>query len=242
VLPERLIVTGADATWLTIWRGAEADGRHFSLTVFQSGGTGARATKDGLAATGFPSGVAGVPAEVIETLTPLVQHRRELRVDSGGAGRFRGGLGQLTEMACRSGRPWSVSTLIDRTRIAADGFDGGGSGALGELAVSTGEPAQPKSVLRVEPAARILLAPPGGGGYGDPRERPAEDVLADVVDGYVSPESARDDYGVAIEYVGPPGRIVRTPDLYRIDETETQRLRGEAAGVHRVATVPQSTP
>jgi N-methylhydantoinase B len=50
-------------------------------------------------------------------------------------------------------------------------------------------------------------------------------VLADVVDGYVSIESARDDYGVAVEYLGPPDRLVRTPDLYRIDEDETRRLR-----------------
>jgi N-methylhydantoinase B len=237
-------VTGADATWLTIWRGAEEDGRPFSLTVFQSGGTGARATKDGLAATGFPSGVAGVPAEVIETLTPLVQYRRELRVDSGGPGRFRGGLGQVTEMACRSGLPWSVSTLIDRTRVAAGGFGGGGPGALGELSLSTGEPAQPKSVLRMAPDARVVLAPPGGGGYGSPRERDPDAVLADVVDGYISLESARRDYGVAIEYVGAPDRIVRTPDLFQVDEDETRRLRAGAPGLlpATAASVPQSGP
>jgi len=228
VLPERLIATGADATWLTIWRGTGADERPFSLTVFQSGGTGARATKDGLNATGFPSGVAGVPAEVIETLTPLVQLRRELRTDSGGPGRFRGGLGQVTETACRSGRPWAVSTLIDRTRVAADGLAGGGAGALGELSLSSGEPVQPKSVLRLGPDVRVRLAPPGGGGYGDPRKRDPERVLADVVDGYVSLEAARDQYGVAVEYVGPPDRLVRTADLYRVDLDETERLRSAA--------------
>jgi N-methylhydantoinase B len=232
VLPERLIATGADATWLTIWRGAYPGGRPFSLTLFQSGGTGARPTKDGLSTTGFPSGVAGVPAEVIETLTPLVQHLRALRTDSGGAGRLRGGLGQATEMACRSGLPWSVSTLIDRTRFAAAGLEGGRPGALGELSLSSGEPARPKSVLRLEPDVRVRLAPPGGGGYGDPRQRDAKRVLADVVDGYVSIEGAREDYGVAVEYVGPPDRLVRTPDLYRIDWQETERLR---AG-HAVAT------
>jgi hypothetical protein len=50
-------------------------------------------------------------------------------------------------------------------------------------------------------------------------------VLADVVDGYVSLESAREDYGVAVEYVGPADRLVRTPELFRIDEDETRRLR-----------------
>jgi N-methylhydantoinase B len=225
VLPGRLMATGADATWLTIWRGTGLDGQPFSLTVFQSGGTGARTTKDGLNATGFPSGVAGVPAEVIETLTPLVQLRRELRTDSGGPGRFRGGLGQETETACRSGEPWAVSTLIDRTRVAAPGLDGGGAGAVGELALSNGAPAQPKSMLRLDPDVRVRLAPPGGGGYGDPRERDPARVLADVVDGYVSLELARREYGVAIEYLGPADRLVRTPDLYRVDLDETRRLR-----------------
>ena len=227
-LPGRLMATGADATWLTIWRGADGGGRPFALTLFQSGGTGARATKDGLSTTGFPSGVAGVPAEVIETLTPLVQLRRELRTDSGGAGRNRGGLGQATEMACHAGGPWTVSTLIDRTRFAAGGLDGGAPGALGLLALSTGAAAQPKSVLQLDPDARVRLELPGGGGYGDPRERDVERVLADVVDGYVSIDAARELYGVDIEYLGEPGRLVRMPEDYRIDVVATRALRAAA--------------
>jgi N-methylhydantoinase B len=228
-LPGKLIATGADATWLTIWRGSDRRGEPFSLTVFQSGGTGARALKDGLSTTGFPSGVAGVPAEVIETLTPLVQHRRELRTDSGGAGRCRGGLGQNAEMSCESDAPWSVSTLIDRLRFGAGGLEGGQAGAPGSLALASGAPAAPKTVLQVAADDRVLLALPGGGGYGDPREREPERVLADVVDGYVSLEAARELYGVEIAYVGEPGRLVRTPDHYRIDEEATARLRGGAA-------------
>lgn len=241
IVPERLIVTGADATWLTIWRGVSDEQRPFSLTIFQSGGTGARASKDGLNTTGFPSGVAGVPAEVIETLTPLVQHRRAISTDSGGTGRFRGGLGQTTEMSCRSEHPWSVSTLIDRTRIAADGFQGGGTGALGALELASGQPVRPKSVARIDPDDRVRLTLPGGGGYGDPRQRHPELVLADVVDGYVSLESARRDYGVAVEYIGPADRIVRTPELYRVDVDETKRLRAEAGALADTSRVPQST-
>src|SRR5581483_11549111 len=223
---DRVMAAGADATWLTIWRGAESDGRPFSITIFQSGGTGARSSKDGLNATGFPSGVAGVPAEVIETLTPIVQHRRELRTDSGGAGAFRGGLGQAVEMSCRSGLSWSVSTLIDRVRYVPPGLAGGASGAPGEFALSSGEPAQEKSLVRLDPDVCVRLSPPGGSGYGDPRTRDVERVLADVVDGYISIESALEDYGVAIEYTGPPDRLVRTPDLYRVDLEATRRARG----------------
>jgi N-methylhydantoinase B len=224
-LPGRLMATGADATWLTIWRGVDRAGTPFALTLFQSGGTGARPTKDGLSTTGFPSGVAGVPAEVIETLTPLVQFRRELRTDSGGAGRCRGGLGQSTEMGCLGTGPWSVSTLVDRTRFPAGGLDGGGDGALGVLALSSGEPAQPKAVLQFDDDVRVRLEPPGGGGYGDPRERPAELVLADVVDGYVSMQGAHELYGVVVEYVGEEDRLVRTADHYRIDWETTRLLR-----------------
>jgi N-methylhydantoinase B len=226
VLKDRVMAAGADATWLTIWRGAESDGRPFSMTIFQSGGTGARSSKDGLNATGFPSGVAGVPAEVIETLTPIVQHRRELRTDSGGAGTFRGGLGQAVEMSCRSGLSWSVSTLIDRIRYVPPGLEGGASGAHGEFALSSGEPAQEKSLVRLDPEVVVRLSPPGGSGYGDPRARDVERVLADVVEGYISIESALEDYGVAIEYLGPPDRLVRTPDLYRVDMDATRRARG----------------
>jgi N-methylhydantoinase B len=230
-MPGGLMATGADATWLTIWRG---NPRHsteqFSLTIFQCGGTGARAAKDGLSATGFPSGVAGVPVEVIETLAPLVQHRRELRVDSGGPGRFRGGLGQVTDMGCRTDLPWTISTLIDRTRFGAGGLEGGKSGATGAYYLSNGECPQPKTIALVPPEARVRLDLPGGGGYGDPLERDPELVFADVVDGYVSVEAAERDYGVVVEYLGRPDRLVRTPDLYRIDREATERIR---AGTHR---------
>src|SRR4029079_15187694 len=107
--PGRLLAGGADPIWLSVWSGEwPQSGDPFMAAVFQVGGMGARARKDALNTTGFPSGVAGVPAEVIETLAPLVQHQRVLRADSGGAGEFRGGLGQATEFSSRGGDQWSV--------------------------------------------------------------------------------------------------------------------------------------
>ena len=100
---------------------------HVSISpsaCFNAGGTGARANKDGLNTTGFPSGVAGVPAEVIERLAPLIQYRRELRTDSGGPGTYRGGLGQWTEVGYRGDVPWAVSAMIDRARFPATGLNG----------------------------------------------------------------------------------------------------------------------
>jgi N-methylhydantoinase B len=217
-MPDRLLAGGADSVWLSTYRGVERDGEEpWSVVVFQAGGMGARATKDGLSSTGFPSGVAGVPAEVIETLTPLVQHRRELRTDSAGAGRTRGGLGQWTELSCRRGT-WSVSALIDRTKFAAAGAEGGRDGAAGEARRGDGSPLAAKRFVTLEADERLSLDPAGGAGYGQPRERDPDLVLRDVVDGYVSIEAAEREYGVRIRYTGPPDALVRTPDMFeRVD-------------------------
>ncbi len=224
-LPGKLMAGSADPIWLTIWRGTWPEsGQSSQLSVFLVGGTGARAVKNGLNTTGFPSGVAGVPAEVIETLAPLVQRQRTLRPDSGGAGRFRGGLGQATTVGYRGQGRWSVSAMVDRTQFEAQGLEGGQVGALGEFKID-GEKKQPKMVHWLEPEAEVALNPPGGGGYGDPFEREPEAVLADVVDGYVSLEGAAQDYGVVIRYTGPAESLVRLPAQYVIDEAATGKLR-----------------
>ena len=225
VLPGRLIANGADPLWMSVWRGKRLSGEPYIFTVFQCGGSGARSTKDGLNATGFPSGVAGVPAEVIESLTPIVMHRRELRTDSGGPGLQRGGLGQLTEFGSRSAAEWQVSPLIDRTKYPASGMGGGGFGAAGEFILSDGQQAQPKSIVLLKPATRVQLNLPGGGGYGSPHERPVELVLADVVNGYVSLAAAARQYGVVVRYLGSPSQLVRLPKDYAVDWAATEKLR-----------------
>jgi N-methylhydantoinase B len=224
-LPGKLLAEGADPIWLSVWRGVRPENAEpFMTAIFQVGGTGARATKDGLNTTGFPSGVAGVPAEVIEHLSALVQSRRELRTDSGGAGEFRGGLGQATEYWYRGDGPWSMSAMADRTKFPAQGVLGGGPGALGILAADE-IPIQPKTVVSLAPGQRVLVALPGGGGYGDPFRRAIDAVLADVVNGYVSLEGAERDYGVVIRYTGTPEQLVRLPERYAVDEAATARLR-----------------
>lgn len=230
-VPGRLLAGGADPIWLSVWRGTKPEGGDpFVSAVFQVGGMGARAVKDGLATTGFPSGVAGLSSEVVESLSSLVQHRRELRADSGGAGLHRGGLGQLTEFGTRGDDRWSVSAMIDRTKFAAQGVDGGLPGAIGEYRETAADGTErrlpPKQAIWLDPASRVALNLPGGAGYGDPLARPAEQVLADVVAGYVSPEAAAREYGVAVTDRGAPGRLVRMPAEFAVDATETGRLRG----------------
>ncbi len=225
-MPGRLMAGGADPIWIEVWRGKwPASNESFTFSLFQCGGTGARATKDGLNTTGFPSGVAGVPAEVIESLTPLIQYRREVRTDSGGPGLHRGGLGQWTEIGYRGDSPWAVSAMIDRTRFPASGLKGGQSGALGEFLVNGASRPHPKALITLAPEARVQLNLPGGGGYGNPFLRPAELILNDVVNGYVSLEAAEREYGVVIHYLGSQDQLVRLPELYVIDREATSALR-----------------
>lgn len=227
-MPGKLIAGGSDPIWMSVWHG-ELPGSHnrFTFSLFQCGGTGARAIKDGMSATGFPSGVAGVPAEVFEALTPLIQHRRELRIDSGGAGQFRGGLGQWSEVSYRGDGELTLSPMVDRTRFAAQGLEGGQPGAPGEVILSNGTRPQPKTLIALEPGMRIYVNPPGGGGYGNPLSRTPEAVLADVIAGYVSIEAAAREYRVVIRYTGGEERLVRLPQHYQLDvEATTQRRSG----------------
>ena len=214
LLPERVIAPGFDSLWDTHLSGERRDGSYFSFTWFASGGTGALAAKDGLSATAFPSGIAGVPVEVIETLAPVIFERRELRPDSGGPGRFRGGLGQTLEFSVATGRPFGFSGLYERVHHPAPGLAGGAPGAPGALA-SSSEVAVPAKATVTMPAGTVVrLDLPGGGGYGPAITRAPEAVLADVRAGYVTVERARTAY-----------RVVIDPNSWTIDRKATSSLR-----------------
>ena len=223
-----LMASGSDPIWISVFRGRPPGQKDlFTFSLFQCGGGGARVSKDGMSATGFPSGVAGVPAESVETLSSLIQYRRELRPDSGGPGRFRGGLGQYTEVGCHTDQPWTISAMVDRIRFPPEGLLGGGSGARGQLLLDGQNRGQPKALLTLQPDQRVQLNLPGGGGFGNPLERDPEAVLADVVEGYVSVEGAERDYGVKVRYTGSPSQMVRLSEHYRLDRAATERLRSE---------------
>jgi N-methylhydantoinase B len=222
-MPGRLMAPGADPIWLSVWRGENPP---FTLTVFQVGGPGARPAKDGLNAVGFPSGVAGVPAEVIESLSPVVLKRRELRADSGGAGTWRGGLGQLTEFARRGEGKWSVSSIADRTQYPAPGLLGGKSGATGEVSLGNGTRLHAKALMDLKTGDAVRVNLPGGGGYGDPLKRDAEKVRWDVIEGYITAEEAEKNYGVVVGYTGQPNDLVKLAEKWQVDHQRTNQLRG----------------
>ena len=215
VLPDRVMAPGFDGLWDTQISGHNPrTDRPFTYVWFSAGGTGALPTRDGLSATAFPSGIAGVPAEVIEALSPVVLKRRELRQDSGGPGRYRGGLGQVMEVAVRTDGPFTFSGLYERIRFPGPGLLGGAPGAPGAVRTNTGVAVRPKARQSLPPGTEVTLELPGGGGFGPPWERDSALVLEDVRNGYVSLGRARADYGVAID----PIRMAVLPE-------ETARLR-----------------
>ena len=218
-LPEDVMAPGYDGLWDTHVSGVDRrSGEHFSFTWFSAGGTGALKGSDGLSATAYPSGIAGVPAEVIEALAPLVIRRRELRPDSGGPGESRGGLGQTMEMEVLTDEPYLFSGLYERTRFPAPGLHGGQPGATGRLLNDSGVDLEPK-ISRLVPADTVaVLEMPGGGGYGAPWLREPALVLEDVRDGYVTTEQALEAYGVVID-----------TDSWTVDEAATARRRAGMA-------------
>jgi N-methylhydantoinase B len=207
VLPGRVIAEGAGGIWLTTVRGAGRD--RFVSVFFAAGGTGARPSADGLAATAFPSGVASAPVEVVETTGPLVIRRKELRRDSGGPGRHRGGLGQVIEVEVRTGEPYVVSVLSDRFTQPAQGYTGGRPGARAGFRASTGSRRSPKLSATLPAGATFTLELPGGGGYFDPFERPPAAVAEDVAEGVVSAAAAAREYGVRVTARGRVVGLVR---------------------------------
>jgi N-methylhydantoinase B len=216
-IPERVLAQGADSLWNTQITGQREDGKAFTYVFFSGGGMGARPTGDGLSATAFPSGIRGVPAEVIESICPVLMHRRELRPNSEGPGRYRGGFGQEMEIGVRSGSPWTLSAMYDRTRCPARGICGGSPGATGTVRTSGARDLHPKRQQRIEAGERVILSLPGGGGFGAPTERDPARVARDVTDGLVSVERAREVYGVVLTETD--GDAERTVDV----ETTTRR-------------------
>jgi N-methylhydantoinase B len=226
-MPDRLMADGAASIWITMFRGTKTTGDPYTFMLFQCGGTGARPMKDGLNNVGFPSGVAGVPAEVMESLTGLVMQRREVRPDSAGAGKFRGGCGQFTTFADRSGRTWSMSGMYDRLQFPAQGLLGGKPGLPGQFVLSDGRRANPKELLFHPPETIVETALPGGGGIGDPFERDPQAVLDDVLNGYVTCEAAARDYGVVIQSRKRPDEQVSVPEHFSLDLQATAALRAD---------------
>ncbi len=178
---------------------APAHARRSEVLTFNSGGSGARPAHDGLNATAFPSGVMTMPIEATEHAGPVIIWRKELRPDSGGAGKTRGGLGQYMEVGAQDGHEFDIQAMFDRVQHPARGRRGGGAGAPTTIVQDDGAAMNGKGKQFVAHGRKVVMAFPGGAGYGVPSERPKELVKRDLARGYISAETAARDYNLSAE-------------------------------------------
>jgi N-methylhydantoinase B len=194
-LPDK-VIAGSSVLWITTVQGTRRTGSEFTSTFFVSGGMGARRSKDGLSATSFPGNIAMTPIEMLESVTGVFVHSKQLRQDSAGPGRYRGGLGQDMVFTVDGDGEFNVNTMNDQLTRPPFGLDEGCPGGEGLYVVDSEHPERPKARLRVPAGAPVLMRLPGGGGYGDPLLRRSEAVAKDVAAGLVSSAAAKEQYGV----------------------------------------------
>jgi N-methylhydantoinase B len=204
--------------------------RNFVLQTIEGGGWGARPYEDGESASVSvcQGDVRNAPVETIELKTPVLVEQRALREGSGGAGKYRGGLGMVTQVKGLVEGRWTLSNS-GRRMCPPWGLWGGKSGQASANLVRQPTDAEFKrsDPVRMPVAAgtSIVLESAGGGGWGDPLDREPAKVLTDVVEAFVSLQSARDDYGVVID-----------PASMSVDEPETASLRRQKRGKQNSAT------
>jgi N-methylhydantoinase B len=182
--------------------GQRNDGTRWVMFSFFGGGLGGNPDSDGLHHANNPISTATIPpAEILEAAYPVMFTQWALRPDSGGPGLHRGGVGAVYEIEALSPAATEVALLGERGRFAPFGVAGGGEGALNRFAWQDARgwqsPPMASKIVGVKLARgqRLRLESPGGGGWGDPRQRPREAVARDVRLGFVTPATAKRDYG-----------------------------------------------
>jgi N-methylhydantoinase B len=180
-------------------------GKNFIAQSIESGGWGGRPTEDGEDASMSvcQGDVRNAPIETMELKTPVLILERSLREDSGGAGKFRGGLGVRTRARSLVEGRWNAGGGGGRVKCPPWGLWGGMPAQTAKTLVkgvseSEFHPHQGGGRFAGPAGNEVMYLTAGGGGYGDPLEREPDRVLRDVVEGYISPSAAREDYGVVL--------------------------------------------
>jgi N-methylhydantoinase B len=137
-----------------------------------------------------------MPVEATENVAPVIFWQNQIRADSAGAGRTRGGFGKVMEIGAKGDAEFAVNAIFDRVANAPKGREGGGDGAPGWVGHTDGTTIRTKGFQVIPKGKRLLLKLPGGGGMGDATQRDPAKVARDVADGLVSPEQAKALYGV----------------------------------------------
>jgi N-methylhydantoinase B len=218
IVPHIMPAAGEGGNTVVCLGGRHADNRPFIIVDMISGCWGGRPDKDGIEAITNPSqNLSNTPVEVLERTHPVRIEEYALVPDSGGAGRFRGGVG-LARSYRLLAKEATLQLRADRVRFAPYGLDGGGEGGRSGNWLGEGEArrALPGKITMTMRAGELLTHhQAGGGGHGDPRARDPEAVARDVWNGKVGIEAARALYGVAVDAEG------------RLDAAATAALRAQ---------------
>jgi len=222
-VPAKRIAGGSGSAAMVLGGQSTSGKRAYVHYEIFTGGTGGRWGRDGVSATAFHlSNCKTAPVEIIESEFPTRVERFELIPDSGGAGRWRGGLGFVREYRILHDEV-RFSLRTDKHLIEPWGHEGGQQGSRGACIINPGTQEEKRLPSRfgdyvLKKGDLLCLERPGGGGIGNPLERSPESVLEDARQGYVSVENARHNYGVALE--------LKNGELAQ-DQAGTLRLRGK---------------
>jgi N-methylhydantoinase B len=216
-LPDRVTAAGSHFANPTFGGYDPRRGRRTVVYELVLSGTAARPDRDGCEAMSMAFNASNIPVESQEANQPVLVERFELMVDSGGAGRYRGGTGIRRDLRLllEGGR---LTNNTERQRFAPWGLFGGRPGRPGLTVVNPGTAAERRIHSKASDTFAygdvISFQQPGAGGYGPPEERDPQAVRRDVVEGYVSLDGARRDYGVVLD-----------PRTLTVDETATRAAR-----------------
>jgi len=218
--PHNIIAeSGGTPAQTNIFYGKRHNAAPWLTMIIRGGGLGAGSRMDGHHCAIFPANGANTPVEIFESDTPLIVEERSLVCDSGGPGKMRGGLGR--KMTIRvpdddyapQGQT-SIAVQAGRYKYPPRGLFGAGPGSGARFLINE-QAGDPSGLTLCLPGDVIQFDSAGGGGYGDPLQRDPQAVAADVVNGYVSIEKAREDYGVVMD-----------PATLKVDVAETDKVRG----------------
>ena len=219
--PDSIIAeSGGTPAQTNIFYGRRHNGNPWLTMIIRGGGLGAGSRMDGHHCAIFPANGANTPVEIFESDTPLIVDERSLVCDSGGPGRMRGGLGRKMVIRVPDDEyapqgPTSIAVQAGRFKYAPQGLFKGKAGSIAKFSIN-GQAGDPSGLTLVKNGDVVEFQSAGGGGYGDPLQRDPEALEADVRNGYVSVETARQDYGVVLD-----------PETLQMDWAATERLRSE---------------
>lgn len=200
ILPEKVPADSAGVLLALAFGGRLPDGKQYVTGELIAGGVGASHTSDGADVVDTDaSNCMNLPAEAMEMEAPIRVHRVSLRMNSGGPGKYQGGLGLIKEFELL-GDTAVFTHRGERHYSAAKGSGGGGSGAKSETVIiranGVTEEVPSKMVSTLYKGDRVIVKTPGGGGYGPLKERSREQITEDIINGRISKEVAAKVYGM----------------------------------------------